>query len=200
MKAVITGDIMNSREAKIAKWLPFLKEILNNYGEEPKDWEIFRGDSFQLLIAPEKALLVAIHIKSVIKQIKELDVRMAIGIGEEKYNSLKITESNGSAFVRSGECFESLKKQTLAIKSNDKSFDTSLNIMIRLALLIANNWSPTVAKVIKTFIENPDNNQKELAKLLGKSQSNLSETLKRGGVEEIMQMNVFYKLEISKLC
>lgn len=200
MKAVITGDIINSREAKIAEWLPFLKEVLNNYGEEPKDWEIFRGDSFQLSIVPEKALLASIHIKATIKQIKELDVRMAIGIGEEKYNSSKITESNGSAFVRSGECFESLKKQTLAIKSNDEFIDSSLNIMLRLALLIANNWTSTVAKVIKAFIENPKSNQQELAKLLGKSQSNLSEALKRGGVDEIMQVNTFYKSEISKLC
>ncbi len=200
MKAVITGDIINSREATIAEWLPFLKEILNRYGKEPKDWEIFRGDSFQLSIAPENALLATLHIKSTIKQIKELDVRMAIGIGAKKYNSSKITESNGSAFVRSGECFESLKKQTLAIKSDDEFVDSSLNIMLRLALLIANNWSPTVAKVIKIFIENPESNQKELAKLLGKSQSNLSEALKRGGVEEIMQMNTFYKSVISKLC
>lgn len=200
MKAVITGDIINSREATIAEWLPFLKEILNRYGKEPKDWEIFRGDSFQLSIAPENALLATLHIKATIKQIKELDVRMAIGIGAKKYNSSKITESNGSAFVRSGECFESLKKQTLAIKSDDELVDSSLNIMLRLALLIANNWSPTVAKVIKIFIENPESNQKELAKLLGKSQSNLSEALKRGGVEEIMQMNTFYKSVISKLC
>lgn len=199
MVAVITGDIINSRKEEVKNWLGTLKGILNYYGEEPKDWEIFRGDSFQLLIAPEKAMLCAIHIKSAIKQIKSLDVRMAIGIGNEKYKSSKITESNGSAYIRSGDCFEALKKQTLAIKSNNDNFDETINVMLSLSLLIANNWSSTVAEVIKTSIENSNKNQNYLAQLLNKSQSSISEALKRGGFEEIMNMNNFYVKQISKL-
>lgn len=199
MIAVITGDIINSRKGEVEEWLHSLKEVLNYYGKEPKNWEIFRGDSFQLVVTPRKAMLAAIHIKSVIKQTKLQDVRMAIGIGEEKYNSLKVTESNGSAYIRSGECFESLKKETLAIKSNNKNFDQSFNIMLSLSLLTANNWSSTVAEVIKTSIENSAENQKRLAELLNKSQSSISEALKRGGFEEIMNMNNFYKTQVSKL-
>jgi hypothetical protein len=198
MTAVITGDIINSREGAVENWINHLKETLNWYGKEPRDWEIFRGDSFQLSITPEKAVLAAIHIKAAIKQTKSHDVRMAIGIGEEEYNPSKITESNGSAYVRSGECFESLKKQTLAIKSDKKNMDLSLDIMLSLSLLTADHWSSTVAKVIKTTIENPEMNQKSVAQLLGKSQSSVSEALKRGGFEEIMSMNTFYKTQISQ--
>lgn len=156
MRAVITGDIINSRKGEIERWINALKETLNQYGNEPKKWEIYRGDSFQLSLSSERALLAALHIKSVIKQTKTQDVRLAIGTGEEKYSSSKITESNGSAYVNSGECFEELKKQTLAIKTNNKKFDQALNIMISLSLLTANNWSPTVSEVIKTTIENPE--------------------------------------------
>jgi hypothetical protein len=196
MKAVITGDITNSRKGEIKSWINSLKETLCQYGEEPKNWEIFRGDSFQLSIAPEKAMLAALHIKATIKQAKLHDVRMAIGLGDEIYVSPKITESNGSAYVNSGECFESLKKQTLAIQSGNIAFDQSLNIMLSLSLLVANDWSSTVSELIKTTIENPKKNQKSLAKLLNKSQSTVSETLKRGGFEEIMNMNEFYKNNI----
>ena len=199
MIAVLTGDIINSRDSDVEQWLTPLKDILNYYGKEPKDWEIFRGDSFQLAITPEKALLAAIHIKSTIKQIKSQDVRIAIGIGDVKYNSSKITESNGSAYVRSGECFESLKKQTLAIKSGNESLDQTINIMLSLSLLTANNWSSIVAEVIKTAIENSEKKQETIAKLLHKSQSNISEALKRGGFEEIMTMNNFYKAKTAKL-
>ena len=143
-------------------------------------------------------MFAALHIKSTIKQIKLYDVRIAIGIGEENYSSSKITEANGTAYVNSGECFEALKKQTLAIKSN-KKLDESLNIMLSLSQLTTNNWSSTVSKVIKTAIENPKKNQKSLAKLLHKSQSSISEALKRGGFEEIMKMNEFYKKNISQL-
>jgi predicted XRE-type DNA-binding protein len=163
-----------------------------------KDWEIFRGDSFQLVVTIEDAIVAAIHIKAVIKQTKLHDVRMGIGVGEREYISPKITESNGSAFIKSGECFESLKKSTMAIKTMDEAFDYSFNIMLDLSLLISNNWSSIVAEVIKTAIENSDKNQKELAQLLNKSQSSVSEALKRGGFEEMMNMNFLYKSQISR--
>jgi len=111
MIAVITGDIINSRKGKVETWLNLLKSTLEKYGKQPQDWEIYRGDSFQLSVPVEKALLAGLHIKSTIKQTKTYDVRIAIGIGEVKYKSQKITESNGSAYINSGECFESLKKQ-----------------------------------------------------------------------------------------
>jgi hypothetical protein len=199
MKAVLTGDIINSREGAVDDWINKLKETLEYYGSEPKDWEIFRGDSFQLTLTPEKALLAAIHLKAAIKQTKLQDVRIAIGIGEEEYSPSKITESNGSAYIRSGECFEALKKQTLGIKTPDEDLDQELNLMFSLSLLTADHWSSTVAEVIKTTIENPEMNQKAIAQLLDKSQSNVSEALKRGGFEEIMYLNDFYKTQIAKL-
>jgi|TARA_B110000116_G_scaffold260489_1_gene263665 predicted XRE-type DNA-binding protein len=196
MIAIITGDIINSRKGEVQTWLPVLKKVLNQYGQEPSDWEIFRGDSFQLSIAPKNAILAAFHIKSAIKQTKTQDVRMGIGIGKIKYNSNKTTESNGSAYIRSGECFESLKKQTLAIKSDNSELDTILNIMLSLALLSANNWSSTVSEVIKKTIENANTKQKEIAQLLNKSQSGISEALKRGGFEEIMSLNNYYEKQL----
>ena len=199
MIAIITGDIIDSRKGEVETWLPLLKEVLNQYGQEPTDWEIFRGDSFQLSITPKNAVLAAFHIKSAIKQTKAHDVRMAIGIGEVEYDSNKTTESNGSAYIRSGECFESLKKQTLAIKSHNSELDNSFNTMLSLALLTANNWSSTVSRVIKKNIEHSDTKQKEIANLLNKSQSSISEALKRGGFEEIMNMNNYYKEQINKL-
>ena len=199
MTAIITGDIINSRKGEVKTWLPILKEVLNQYGQSPSNWEIFRGDSFQLSIAPKHAVLVAFHIKSAIKQTAAQDVRMGIGIGNIKYSSNKITESNGSAYIRSGECFESLKKQTLAIKSNNYELDISLNIMLSLALLSADNWSSTVSTVIKKTIENSSAKQKGIANLLNKSQSSISEALKRGGFEEIMSLNNYYENQITKL-
>ncbi len=199
MTAIITGDIIDSRKGEVETWLPLLKEVLNQYGQEPTDWEIFRGDSFQLSVAPKKAILAAFHIKSAIRQTKKHDVRMGIGIGEVRYNSNKTTESNGSAYIRSGECFESLKKQTLAIKTNNLELDNTINIMLSLALLTSNSWSSTVSKVIKKNIEHSETKQIEIANLLNKSQSSISEALKRGGFEEIMNMNNYYEEQINKL-
>lgn len=200
MKAVITGDIINSRQGNIETWINSLKEVLNQYGKEPENWEIYRGDSFQLSLDPDVALSACLHIKSTIKQLKSYDVRMAIGIGAEKYNAGKVSESNGTAYENSGLCFENLKKQTLAIKSNNEALDEALNIMFSLSQLTINSWSSTVATVIKTALEHPDKNQKGLADILHKSQSSISEALKRGGYEELMKINDFYLKISSQLC
>jgi len=199
MIAVLTGDIINSREGYTLDWLNKLKETLNLYGTSPQQWEIFRGDSFQLITNPKQALLIALHIKAAIKQSKTYDVRIAIGIGNQTHKANKIAESNGSAFVNSGESFEALKKQTLSIQSDDNQINEALNLMLNLALLIANNWSSTVSEVIFTVIKHPEKNQKDIARLLNKSQSTISEALKRGGFEEIMQLNNYYQKQIQKL-
>lgn len=199
MKAVITSHIINSRKVASALWMEDLKGILNAYGNEPKDWEIYRGDSFQLVVDPRDALEIALLIKATIKQHKSLDVRMAIGIGNVDYSADKVTESNGIAFVNSGECFEGLKKQTLGIQSPWSGFDENFTIIFQLIILFADNWSTTSAEIIKKALENQGVNQKELALALNrKSQSSISASLKRAGYEELKNVIEYYKREIKK--
>ena len=199
MVGIITGDIINSREAQPKKWLEALKEVLSKYGASPSQWEIYRGDSFQLEVPVEEALNAAILIKAAIKQYKHIDVRLAIGIGDKTYTAESITESNGSAFINSGECFDQMKKRTLAVKSPNESFDIQINVMIELALLTMNHWQPITSTIVKTSFENPDLSQKEMAGLLGKSQSNISEGLKRAGYDEILKMIHYYKTQIQTI-
>lgn len=201
MIAIITGDIINSRKVDAKQWLPALKRVLLQYGKEPSDWQIYRGDSFQLKIKPIDAILAGLLIKSSIKQFNKLDVRIAIGIGEISYEAKKITESNGSAFVHSGECFELLKKQTLGIKSPWKEFDDTMNIMFDLASVTMDNWTNTSSEIIKNALENPEMSQMKLAaKLNKKSQGTISEGLKRGGYDEIKKLITYYQKEMKKRC
>ncbi len=201
MVAIITGDIIKSRNIEAKQWMPELKKVLNRYGNEPKTWEIYRGDSFQIEVKPEEALHAAILIKAAIKQFKPLDVRLAIGIGDKTYHSEKITESNGTAFIYSGESFESLKKQTLAIKTEWKDFNKTINLMFDLASLTMDNWTPISSLIIKTALEaKPESNQQELAAVLNKKQSNISTGLKRGGFYEIQKLLNYYQHEIKNKC
>ena len=113
MIAILTADIINSRKLPSKKWMDAFKAFLNTFGKSPNDWEIYRGDEFQIEIKnPEDALLIAVQIKSFFKSI-HLDVRISLGFGDKTYKTRKITESNGSAFIRSGQKFETLKKQKL---------------------------------------------------------------------------------------
>ena len=200
MIGIITGDIINSKKSSPKIWLSALKTILNRYGNQPKQWDIFRGDSFQLEVSPMQALEASILIKATIKQFKNTDVRIAIGIGEKTYNSEKITESNGSAFVNSGECFETLKKTTLAIKSPFETLDTPINIMLDLAQLTINHWTSASSILVKTTLEHPEFNQKQLANLLEQTQGNISQGLKRAGFDEVIKLIHYYSNKIETLC
>src|SRR5690606_21853437 len=129
--SVITGDIIASQAIPNSIWLPRLKKVLSSAGKSPNTWQIYRGDSFQIEVKnPADALRVAIQIKAAIKTVKTLDVRMAIGIGNKAYNGSSVIESDGEAFVRSGQTFENLGKlkQTLAISSGWPEFDRDMNV------------------------------------------------------------------------
>jgi len=200
MTAVLTGDIINSRKSKTPDWLSNLKETLGKFGKEPEQWEIYRGDSFQLEIDPKKALEAAIFIKASIKKEKNVDVRVAIGIGNKTYTSNQVTTSNGTAFINSGECFDTLKKINLAIKTPWSEFDEQINLLLELASLTMNGWLPATATIVTSALENKDMNQKELAKMLEKSQSSISEALSRAGYDEINKLINTYQKKLKKLC
>jgi len=202
MISIITGDITNSRSVKDQDhWLVPLKELLSTYGRTPKAWEIYRGDSFQLeIVTPEDALLAAVCIKACIRSVKNLDVRMAIGIGDKTYAAPKITESNGTAFINSGETFESLKKQkrNLAIKTPWQELDEDLNFTFDLAGTIMDKWSVSSAELILLSLSNPELSQKELSEQLGISQSSVSERQKRSHYLIISEFIQFFHKKIQK--
>ena len=193
--AVITGDIINSQASDIeTDWFSELQKRLSVYGESPKDWQVYRGDSFQLVsYQPENALKVALSLKATFKQFKELNVRMAIGIGTMEQHRDEVLQSSGDAFVNSGRKFDSLKKQTLAVQSPWQDFDKTINLLISLALLTIDNWSETSAEVVLARLEYPEATQNEIAEMLSIPQSRVSERLSRAGFEPIMDAEGYYR-------
>ncbi len=198
MTGIITGDIVNSRKLSSKIWIDDLKRLLNTIGKNPIEWEIYRGDEFQLKVKnPDDALMIALHIKSYFKSIK-LDVRMSIGFGEMTYKAKKISESNGSAFTRSGEVFETLKKQkiNLAINSGNEAFDTEINLMLRLALTFMNNWLVQSAEFVLIAIENPSLSQEEIGVKLNINQAAVSRRRKRAQFDLVMEMEHYFRNKI----
>tara|TARA_R110002050_G_scaffold184406_2_gene317988 strand:- start:146175 stop:146786 length:612 start_codon:yes stop_codon:yes gene_type:complete len=203
MTSVITGDIINSRKLKAPEiWINALKKALSYLSSEPKYWEIYRGDSFQIEIKDSYyCFTAAIYLKASIKMIKGLDVRLAIGIGDKTYEGQDVTESNGEAFVFSGETLESLKKekQTLRIKTRDKNINSELNLYFKLALITMDNWSVNSAEIVKLSMEHPKALQSELGKLIGINQNAISNRQKRAHLEEILELDRMYRHKISLL-
>ena len=195
MIAIITGDIFNSENHPSSEWIGMLKNYFNQFGESPMNWEIYRGDEFQLKVTEKNALFTAIRIKSMLKTIKGLDVRMGIGIGLETYIGTGVTESNGPAYQRSGRNFETLKesKVNLSIATGDAKNDRTLNLMLRLALDFMDDWSVVSAEIVTLVLDNPHSSQKEVAQMLGIKQSAVSQRLKRARLDLVLEVLAYYK-------
>ena len=201
MIGIITGDIVNSRKLSSKIWIDGFKQLLNTFGKSPIEWEIYRGDEFQLEVKnPEDTLMIALQIKSYFK-IMKLDVRMSIGFGDKTYKGKKISESNGTAFSRSGEVFQTLKKQkiNLAINSGNEAFDSEINLMLRLGLTFMDNWLVQSAEFVLKSIENPLLSQEEMGLKLGINQAAVSRRRKRAQFDLIMELNRYFSNKIKHL-
>lgn len=201
MISIITGDIVNSRKLPSKVWIKGLKLIFNELGKNPRDWEIYRGDEFQLEIKnPEEALLFAILVKAYFKTLK-LDVRMSIGFGDKTFKTKKISESNGTAFYRSGEVFEKLKSQkiNLAINTGNTEIDNNLNLIVRLLLTFADNWLAQSAEFVQIAIKNPTLSQEEIGQQLGINQAAISRRRKRAHYDLLLETDAYFRKKIKEI-
>ena len=200
MIAVLTGDIIHSSRVSPEKWLKSLQGALQSLGNSPRNWEIYRGDSFQTEVSnPLDALQISIKIKAAIKAIKGVDVRIGIGIGEKTYEAARVTESNGSAFVNSGHRFDALVKEkiNLGIQSPWPDFDREMNLYLRLGLIAMDNWTPNGARMVLLALDNQNLSQTELGKLEGIKQNTVSTRLKRAYYDEIRLLLDMYREKLN---
>jgi len=201
MTSVITGDIIKSKaQANPEVWITTLKKALSKLESDHSNWKIYRGDSFQIEIEDVmRSFEAALYIKSCIKMIRGLDVRIAIGIGNKTYQGKNVSESNGEAFIFSGETFESLKKekQNLKIKTKDTALNKELNLYFKLALISMDNWTVNSAEIVKLSLEQPKALQQELAEQVGTNQNAISKRQKRASLDAILELDKLYQQKLS---
>ncbi len=197
MTSIITGDIIKSRKVAPPKWLDDLQQLLSELGGA---FEIYRGDEFQLEVKPENALNSAIKIKALMRKLG-LDVRMSIGFGDKTYVGKTLSQSNGSAFLRSGELFETLKKQkiNLAVESGSDAFDREINLMLKLSLSIMDHWLVQSAEYVLLALEYGDLSQEELGQKLGINQAAVSRRRKRAYFDLIIELETYFRKRIKEL-
>jgi hypothetical protein len=188
-----------------------LKDLLAKWGSTPEQWEVVWGDFFQLEIPnPADALQAAFEIKTLIKKIKPptsqkmmsiIDVRMAIGIGEKTYSAKRISESNGTAFIYSGEKFDTLKKEnvTIGVKSNWQTFDDDINLYLKLTDTLMDRWTVSSAELAEIVLQTPHITQEQIGQQLGIKQSGVSGRWNRTYIDEILKVERAFRRKIELL-
>ena len=187
MKAIITGDIVNSTKIEEANRYVLVDELDNIIQElqklSPLKCEMYRGDSFQVMADDVKYCLeIAILIRLGLKKTNllkngKLDARMAIGVGDVSYEHEQVILSDGEAFRLSGRTFEKLNKRRLLIATNIDDVDEPLNVMLAFIDDLVMNLSYAQSKYLyDSLLYNMS--QMELANVYNTSQPNVAKHLK----------------------
>lgn len=202
MKAVLTGDIIRSDQTPNAVWNPHLKSALGEFGCDPAMWQIYRGDSFQVLLDEAgDAFRAALFIRAALRSGADCDARIAIGLGEVSYRGDSVLESDGDAFVRSGRLLDALfdSDTTLGVASPWAPFDRDMNVAIKLGLIAIDDWTRASAGYVYLKILHPEATQAVLASRLGIGQSAVSMRRHRSHFAELDELDAIFRVKIDEM-
>lgn len=154
--AVITGDVVSStsyrpdeRDEMLAalRALPCVLAPI-----EEVRFEMFRGDGFQIGITNAiYSARIAIAIRSYLRSHKidsrQLDARIALGIGSVEYVSEALSTCDGSAFRNSGRLLDQMRERRLEISTPWTDVDDELTLSTAFVDDIISSWTANQSKV-----------------------------------------------------
>ncbi|MFW5936929.1 MAG: hypothetical protein ACOCS6_02630 [Desulfosalsimonas sp.] len=175
--AVITGDFIgfSGLDRPIRQAMPgvmdgagrCLRELLP--GVMPHEISVFRGDSWQALVAaPVYALRAAVLIRTYIRVYighPKVDTRMAIGMGPVDYvPGNQVAAGDGEGFRRSGKMLEKMaspKAGLLRYCYPDAPFEALVDALVRNIGELISAWRPPQARAVLGVLQG--RNQAQIA-------------------------------------
>lgn len=197
MQAILTGDIVKSSASKHDEWLKYLKSELVDLGKEERDWEIFRGDSFQVACKPSDALKVALTVRAAVRKENGRDARISIGVGEIEKRRDVLHESNGQAFIYSGRGLDN-RKSIMSFHCSKEGINDQMRVLFGLMNVIIDRWTTNQSEAVLFRLKNLQLTQVEAATALGISQSAWSIKMSRSGMPEILDAMKYFQREMEK--
>jgi hypothetical protein len=203
-KAVITGDIIKSRnikdKEKLVNVLQYIFDDLTSQFEFDNPFDIYRGDSFQALIGqPKDSLRIATLIRLGLQMNgMRWDARIGIGIGTVSYTNQNIKISNGLAFELSGRGLDEIKKtkKRIQIKVENEKINKQLETFNRLAEAIIRRWSKKTAEVVYSLLLFNET-QKQIALKIGISQSAVQQRIAAADFETIIMYIRYFENDLA---
>ncbi len=165
MKAVITGDLINSTrlgEEAYETVIDRLKDILQLLKDEEHitQYELYRGDAFQILVEnAQTALSVLFIIRTYINSLAppqerrgqkvEYNFRLALGVADVE-GEVKSGITNEPPFVYSGRTLDAItaKNVTIGIRTEYDDRNSEFNTELSLLEYIMEQWTPTSAGIL----------------------------------------------------
>lgn len=190
--SVMTGDVINftaltgkDRQQLIAE----TEALIKSWVKKPEDAEVFRGDSYQLLLDTiENALsrsiqLICWFIKHSTASVK-LSTRLSIGVGPVAYRGKSVLDSDGEAFHLSGRNFDKMSNDDLLfVQTEHEEINEHIAIILSFVNLIMKQWKANQAEVIYMVIQ--AKTQQEISAALKITQSSVNGRLKSAKWNEV---------------
>jgi hypothetical protein len=203
--AVVTGDIKNFTKLpsdRRSKLVVETEQLMKTMVKDSKDAQVFRGDSYQLIIEDitlvlKRCIQLICWFKlnsdrfSVGRRPKTdvsvlLGTRLSIGIGEVAYEGKNVLDSDGEAFHLSGRKFDELNKDDIikVTTVNEKSNEV-FDMLLMFMNSIIRSWTRTQAETIFLLLEKEDNTQEQIAKKLKMTQPAIAFSLRAARWKEV---------------
>jgi len=206
VQAVITGDIKNftklssNRRGKLVIETELLMRAMVRAA---KDAQMFRGDSYQLLVDDiTQVLKKSIQLICWFKLNSDrfslagrdvklekpvfLGTRLSIGIGEIDYEGKNVLDSDGEAFHLSGRNFDLLNKdEIIRLTTADKKSNEIFEMLFMFMNSIIRSWTPNQAETIFHLLDKEDNTQEQVAKKLEMTQPAIALSLRAARWKEV---------------
>jgi len=215
--AVLTGDIVGSSKLETSerKTLHDVLEstskeiVLQFQGDVPYQPYLFRGDSWQFVVAKSSfTLRIGLYFRTYLKsrmESKRIDTRISMGIGFISFippNNL--SSGDGEAFRLSGIGLENMDKSSRMTISFPDRFESdiasSIQMIVKLIDLQVKNWTERQSKVVSGALLGYT--QKTIAeKLFGNkiSQQAVAQHLDRAGWNSIESGINFFEKKLNKI-
>jgi len=151
---VLTGDLIKSSRFSMKQRRQTISAIEDLAAHMPALFggtvigpEIFRGDSWQLLLSESRyALHAACCIRAGLRSRNLLDTRIGIGIGDAQVSPDRLGQSDGIAFRLSGAALDELMRgETLACRvdalAGNNPVQSLLDAALGFAARVMDEWS-----------------------------------------------------------
>lgn len=207
---VITGDIVGSGTVnpsdrrRLTTAMHGLGQMILDAGFKMNSQEIFRGDSFQLLISETtNAIQIAVLMRAFMRGIQfkesaQIDIRLGIGIGAIEFRARNQNESDGTAYRNSAKALDQTLRQDLSnvwIITEFPDLDEILNTINIACEPITGKWTVAQSRSMLRSLQGLIH--QEIAGELNVSQSTITRSLKSSNEKVIKYLLGFCQNKMS---
>ena len=220
LKGVITGDIVGSRKfADYRKLIRSLETVMYDLEESglvrPGMWEIFKGDSFQVLMEAEDVVAGALMIRAgllgriyrlksvlILEDVLEepADARLSVGIGKVYMDGSRVTDLFGEGLMISGMALDSISQESLRllVVTPDAALNRHYALISRMLDALIGEWTENSAQAVYRSLLTGET-QQEMGRFFGISQSSVHHRLKGAYINQVEHAITYFREQVRLL-